>query len=64
VTAEERAQPALAAAGDAIERALGRLEPAEVDLAFVHQRILEVARSVLRQRAGIRPLVLPAIITL
>lgn len=61
VAAEDRVRPALAAAGEAVERALRRLDPAELDVAFVHNRVHEVALSVLRQQANLRPLVLPVV---
>jgi hypothetical protein len=62
VAAEARAKPALAAACEAVDRALRRLDPAEVDVAFVHDRLREVTLSVLRQQASIRPLVLPVVV--
>ena len=61
VAAAERAAPALEAACQAIDRALRKLDPAEVDTAYVHQRIHEITLSVLQQQAGVRPLVLPVI---
>jgi ribonuclease J len=62
VAAEQRAKPALSAAGEAVDRALRRLDPAELDVAFVHDRVREVTLSVLRQQASIRPLVLPVVV--
>jgi len=62
VAAEQRAKPALDAACEAVDRALRRLDPAELDVAFVHDRVREVALSVLRQQANIRPLVLPVVV--
>jgi ribonuclease J len=62
VAAEQRAKPALEAAGEAVDRALRRLDPAELDVAFVHDRVREVTLSVLRQQANIRPLVLPVVV--
>ena len=53
--------PALDAACEAIDRALRRLDPAEVEPGFIRDRIHEIARSVLQQQAGVRPLVLPVI---
>jgi ribonuclease J len=62
VAAEARAKPALGAACEAVDRALRRLDPSEVDVAFVHDRVREVTLSVLRQQASIRPLVLPVVV--
>ena len=62
VADEQRAKPALDAACQAVERALRRLDPAELDVGFVHDRMHEVTLSVLRQQAGMRPLVLPVVV--
>ncbi|TAK26006.1 MAG: ribonuclease J [Chloroflexota bacterium] len=61
VAAESRVAPALEAACQAVERALRRLDPAELDVSFVQNRVHEVALSVLRQQSGLRPLVLPVV---
>jgi ribonuclease J len=61
VADERRVAPALDAACQAVDRALRRLDPAELDVAFVQGRMHEVALSVLRQQAGMRPLVLPLV---
>jgi ribonuclease J len=61
VAAQERAKGALDAACQAVDRALRKLDPAEVDVTFVHDRVREVTLSVLRQQAGLRPLVLPVV---
>jgi ribonuclease J len=62
VAAEERLQSALSAACEAVDRALRRVDPSELDVGFVNNRIHEVALSVLRQQGNIRPLVLPVVI--
>jgi ribonuclease J len=61
VAAEQRAKGALDAACEAVERALTKLDRAEVDMAFIHNRIHQVTLSVLRQQASLRPLVLPVV---
>ena len=61
VADERRVAPALETACQAVDRALRRLDPAELDVAFVQSRMHEVTLSVLRQQAGLRPLVLPLV---
>lgn len=62
VAAEQRVKPALDAACEAVDRSLRKLDPAELDAAFVRQRVHEVTLSVLRQQVGLRPLVLPVVV--
>ena len=61
VAAESRVASSLDAACQAVDRALRRLDPAELDVAFVQNRVHEVTLSVLRQQANLRPLILPVI---
>ncbi|HZR01305.1 MAG TPA: ribonuclease J [Chloroflexota bacterium] len=61
VAAEGRVREALDAACHAVDRALRKLDPAELDVGFVHTRVHEVTLSVLRQQANLRPLVLPVV---
>jgi ribonuclease J len=61
VAQREMAGPVLEAARAAVERALRRLEPNETDTSYLERRIREVARSVIRQQSGRRPLVLPIV---
>jgi ribonuclease J len=61
VAQERRVQPALDAACQAVERALRKLDRSELDGALVRERMHEVTLSVIRQQAGLRPLVLPVV---
>jgi ribonuclease J len=61
VAQERRVQPALDAACQAVERALRKLDRSELDVALVRERMHEVTLSVIRQQAGLRPLVLPVV---
>jgi ribonuclease J len=61
VAQEQRVRPALDAACEAVERALRKLDRSELDVALVRERVHEVTLSVIRQQAGLRPLVLPVV---
>jgi ribonuclease J len=61
VAQEGRVKPALDAACQAVERALSKMDRSELDVALLRERMREVTLSVIRQQAGLRPLVLPVV---